>query len=236
MKHVFQYFAALLTAIFVCGCASERSGQLVPKVAFTFDDSLSEYYDVAAPILEKYGFRGTFNAIVSQVGNPDRMTWDQLRDLDRRGHAIENHTMTHPDLAKMAETNNLAGVQREVTLSRDIIASQIGRAPTLVFHPDGKTSGAVDLAIRDSWQKPMPINRHVFGEGYVHGDVTRYIEDQIAKGNHIIDIFCHGVNASGPGYKPFANPQVFEDYVKEVKELVDRKLIKVVLYRDCEIY
>lgn len=236
MKHSFQYFAALLTAIFVCGCASERPGQLVPKVAFTFDDSLSEYYDVAAPILEKYGFRGTFNVIVGQVGNPDRMTWEQIADLNSRGHAIENHTMTHADLVKMAESNDIAGVQREVTLSRDIIASRIGRAPTLVFHPHRKTSSAVDLAIRDSWQKPMPLNRRPFGEGYVHGDVTRYIEEQTANGNSIIDLFCHGVSASGPGYKPFANPQVFEDYVKEVRELADRKLIKVVLYRDCEVY
>ena len=237
MMHNLKFLAAAAALVFACGCASERSGQFVPKVVFTFDDGVAEHYDTVAPILEKYGFRGTFNVIVDSVDRKKgTVTWAQLRDLDRRGHAIENHTLTHPNLAKMAETNNLAGVEREVTLSRDIIASNVGRAPTFVCYPFGAWNAATECAVRDSWQKPMCPCRRNFGEGYAPGDVTRYIEECIEKKQGIIDLMCHGVSANGGGWKPFATPEIFESYVKEVKELADRKLVKVVLYRDCEIY
>ncbi len=40
----------------------------IPVVVFTFDDGGLEHYEDAAPILEKYGFRGTFNVVASTIG------------------------------------------------------------------------------------------------------------------------------------------------------------------------
>ncbi len=235
MKHMFRLVAAVVMAAFACGCATDR-GPRLPKVVFTFDDGFTEHYDIVAPILEKYGFRGSFNVVVGSVGRPKHMTWDQLRDLDRRGHAIENHTMTHPNMVALAESNDTARIERELTLARDEIASAIGRAPTFVCLPYSRSNAAVDMAIRDSWQKPMCCCRRNFGEGYAPGDATRYIDERVAQGRRVVDLLCHGVTANGPGYKPFASPEAFEAFVKEVKELVDRKQVKVVLYRDCEVY
>jgi len=54
----------------------------------TFDDGLPSHATVVAPLLEKYGWRGTF--FIWPVGNGN-MTWDQLRKMATRGHEIGNH-------------------------------------------------------------------------------------------------------------------------------------------------
>jgi peptidoglycan/xylan/chitin deacetylase (PgdA/CDA1 family) len=97
-----------------------------PGLILTFDDGLRSNYDVAAPLLEEVGFVGWF---FLPVGFPDTpagrqaafarshqiqaptshpsdgriaMSWDEARDLVRRGHVVGCHTRTHHRLG--AET------------------------------------------------------------------------------------------------------------------------------------
>lgn len=88
-------------------------------VAFTFDDGFAECYTVIAPLLEKYNCRGAFfinaNYIESDIEYQkefnDRtqtytkkpMSWEQVKDLHKRGHIIGAHTLDHLDLTQLSD-------------------------------------------------------------------------------------------------------------------------------------
>ena len=53
----------------------------------------------AKPILDKYGFKGTFFIVCDWAGavksQTPRMTWQNISQLYKEGHDIESHSMTH---------------------------------------------------------------------------------------------------------------------------------------------
>lgn len=68
-------------------------------VVLTFDDALANQATFAAPLLKKYGFGATFFVCqpCAETQNAQRhmMTWEQIRELDRMGFEIGNHTFHH---------------------------------------------------------------------------------------------------------------------------------------------
>lgn len=230
-------WGAAVTAL-ASGCVMPQKKDdrsMLPKVCFTLDDGFEEHYLMVAPILEKYGFRGTFNVIVDRIGAKGYMTWDQLRDLNRRGHAIENHTMTHPNLVELAKAGKKDELTREIAYSAERIATEIGRRPTLLCHPYAATNRQVDECIRDAWLVPMNPHRCNFGEGTVPGSENgagAFIRKSIDQNRRCIDLLTHGVTKEGPAWRPFPSVDVFEQHVKEVRKLYDKRVVDVVLYRD----
>jgi peptidoglycan/xylan/chitin deacetylase (PgdA/CDA1 family) len=101
-----------LSQLSLCGClvllslatiaAQEQTSALQPipdrLVVLTFDDSVKSHFTVAAPILKKYGFGATFfitEGFTFRTNRRDYMTWDEIRELDRMGFEIGNHTRDH---------------------------------------------------------------------------------------------------------------------------------------------
>jgi len=78
--------------------------------SFTFDDGFLSQYEIALPILNSYGFKGTFFVITSQLtpalpGYWRYGSWEQFREIARQGHEIGSHTVTHPDLLTIPAGN-----------------------------------------------------------------------------------------------------------------------------------
>ncbi|MDR3508416.1 MAG: polysaccharide deacetylase family protein, partial [Caulobacteraceae bacterium] len=61
-------------------------------VSLTYDDGLNGQLDIGAGQLEAHGFRGTF--FLTEENMEARL--DDWVALERRGHEIGDHTMTHP--------------------------------------------------------------------------------------------------------------------------------------------
>ena len=76
-----------------------------------FDDSPKSQFTLARPILDKYGFKGSFFTVCNYVnrGNEGqdktRMTWQDIKTLDKEQDDIESHTMTHTDLNMKSQQN-----------------------------------------------------------------------------------------------------------------------------------
>jgi peptidoglycan/xylan/chitin deacetylase (PgdA/CDA1 family) len=65
----------------------------------------------------------------TQPGSPPlMMTWDHARELHARGHSIGSHTLSHPNMAQIAEAEAL----REFRDSRAILERELG-APVVHF-------------------------------------------------------------------------------------------------------
>jgi hypothetical protein len=66
---------------------NDNSSSIVPKVVILnfYDDEKDQFIN-AKPILDKYGFRGTFFIVCSWTSsnNTDRMTWQDISIVQRR--------------------------------------------------------------------------------------------------------------------------------------------------------
>lgn len=76
----------------LAGCSRSVRGWPKGYVSLTYDDGLASQLEIAAPQLERAGFRGTFY-----------LTWDNMKNrasdwakLARRGHELANHSVSHP--------------------------------------------------------------------------------------------------------------------------------------------
>src|SRR5215212_8018180 len=79
-------------------------------VIINFDDSHQSDYTYAKPILDKYGFKATFFEVCNwiETGYHDKdisITWQQIAALQQDGMDIEAHTMTHPNLNGLSQSD-----------------------------------------------------------------------------------------------------------------------------------
>jgi len=77
-----------------------RARSAVPTGTFVIsvDDGHSDGYTSAWPIMQKYGFVGTFYVVPGHIGRPGFLTWDMTATLAEAGNEIANHTMDHVSL------------------------------------------------------------------------------------------------------------------------------------------
>jgi peptidoglycan/xylan/chitin deacetylase (PgdA/CDA1 family) len=76
-------------------------GEPIPRksVVLTIDDGYRSTYDVAFPILRKYGFPATVFLYSDFVGAPDALTWPQMKEMEASGLVnIQPHSKTHSNL------------------------------------------------------------------------------------------------------------------------------------------
>ena len=68
-------------------------------VVLTFDDGYKSQYTTVKPILDKYGYKGTFYVVCNyaQKEDTDRMNWNDIQNLQKQGHDIGSHSMNHAE-------------------------------------------------------------------------------------------------------------------------------------------
>ena len=73
-------------------------------VIIAFDDAWKSQFTYAMPILDRFGYKGSFFIVCNYVGkSPDRMTWADVQTLERNGHDIESHSMNHIRLDDLSQ-------------------------------------------------------------------------------------------------------------------------------------
>jgi peptidoglycan/xylan/chitin deacetylase (PgdA/CDA1 family) len=69
------------------------------SVAITIDDGYRSTYEIAFPILRKYGFAATVFLYTDFVGASDAMTWTQMKEMMASGLVeIQPHSKSHSNL------------------------------------------------------------------------------------------------------------------------------------------
>lgn len=75
-------------------------------VVFTFDDATASQYSVVAPLLKQFGFGATFFVCEFPSKSTDSsayMNWQQIKELDKMGFEVANHTRTHVAVSKVTK-------------------------------------------------------------------------------------------------------------------------------------
>jgi peptidoglycan/xylan/chitin deacetylase (PgdA/CDA1 family) len=129
-------------------------------VIVTVDDGGQSYASVVADRVEALGGRGHCFVTTGRVGAPGFLTAAQIRDLDRRGHRIGSHSVSHP-----SPFNQLtpARMRREWRDSRGCLEDLLGHEVTTASLPGGAYSREVAHAASDSGVRVLftsePIRR-----------------------------------------------------------------------------
>lgn len=69
-----------------------------PIVSLTFDDFFNSMYDTVYPMFKQNGFAGTIYLTTKDLGAPDTMSPEKLREMHDYGFEIGAHTVTHAHL------------------------------------------------------------------------------------------------------------------------------------------
>lgn len=159
--------------------AWKRGEKNIPprSAVVTFDDGWKSQYEVAWPIMKKYGYPFTMFIYTEGVrggslGGGEAITWEQLADMRDNGVDIQDHSATHQDLRE-GHTITLAApggkrtrtkltgpqyeqwMQNEVVGSKQLLEQRLGIKVNCFAVPFGNYNEHVKEIARNSGYEAM---------------------------------------------------------------------------------
>jgi len=195
--------------------AWKRGEKNIPprSAVVTFDDGWKSQYEVAWPIMKKYGYPFTMFIYTEGVrggslGGGEAITWEQLADMRDNGVDIEGHSATHQDLREGHTITLISGgkrsrtkvtgpqyeewMQNEVVGSKQLLEQRLGIKVNCFAVPFGNYNEHVKEIARNSGYEAMFT---------VYGQPITFTSPMDSIGRYAIE----------------ANkPKVFEDAVKMI--------------------
>lgn len=116
-------------------------------IILTFDDGYLDNYENAYPVLQEFGFKGTFFIPTEfiDIGREGYMTWPIIKEMAANGHRFEPHSRTHPDLRSRSH-NFLVW---EILGPQETLAAHLGYTPRYFAYPSGRYDDKVIQTLRD---------------------------------------------------------------------------------------
>jgi hypothetical protein len=128
------------------------------RVVLTFDDGLTDLYEVAFPLLERYQLKAVAFVIPARVGRAGMASWDQLREMHRSERVdVQSHSMHH-------------------------VAIPISPTIKGFFNPDYRFHRLWELPVDAAWtggirESAPPFGTPIFECHSRLGDARRYLPD-----------------------------------------------------------
>jgi len=119
-------------------------------VVLTVDDGYTSFLEGAMPLLRRYQFPVTLFVSSGSVGASGYLDWDQLRQLQKKGVEIGNHSHTHPHLVNLWLKQGASAVKREIERSQAHFEKNLGKAPRLFAYPFGEAQPDIRRLVREA--------------------------------------------------------------------------------------
>ena len=185
----------------ICSFPDGKSAML----ALTFDDGTLDHLEIAAPELEKRGWRGTFyiNPQSNDRARSRWLNWDGIRELHRRGHEIGNHSMSHTNPQRLAQEKQFEALAWEITEAQRQIFEHTGARPVTYTAPYGVNEEFVSRLLAANNLLNTPPRTYI-GENTTPAEFAKILEQSIQPGAFTVIMF-HGVT---PGYGGVRKPEI----------------------------
>lgn len=201
-------------------CIAKYKDDKECALSYTFDDGLREQYTLAFPYLEKYGFKGTFwingakvNRNEEHISDTTQVSWDNLREMDAKGHEISSHGWAHRKLTRISPEEALTEIER----NDSVILCEVGKRPLTFCYPyNARNVQILRMASRD--RVDTRTRQFALGGRMTAEALDRKVEELLKKRDWGVAM-THGISY---GYDAFAQPGVFWEHLRKVKALEER--------------
>jgi peptidoglycan/xylan/chitin deacetylase (PgdA/CDA1 family) len=118
-------------------------------IVLTFDDGYADAYTQAFPLLQHYGFVGTFFLISAPIDaqNPDFLSWDQVKEMHAAGMKFEPHSYDHPDM----RNRDFDFVVFQILAPKEAIEARTGETCRFFAYPSGRYDQFVIDVLRSAY-------------------------------------------------------------------------------------
>ncbi len=221
---------AVMVAALMAGVANAAPPKEPVQVVLTFDDGIKDHLTLVAPLLEAHGWRGVFSIVTDLVGtDPTCLTWDEVKELARRGHIIANHSRSHKSMTTLLNAGKVAEVREEIFGAQRIFKAKAGLEPRYFCPPYTDLDERTARICREAGLTEMSRHRHQFGAG-TEGTEREFIAACRRRGEFRTDVMSHGVSvADAGGWKAYTKEN-FVRHLDALAELEREGEIKVVGY------
>lgn len=103
------------------------------SVLITLDDGYLDNYTNVFPILQQYNMKASFYIITGMIGEDDRLTASQIREMQAAGMDFGSHTVTHRFLGELTPPE----MKTELINSKHVLEQLLGKAVDFIAYPGG---------------------------------------------------------------------------------------------------
>lgn len=242
MKKTVSLFLFILVA---CAGFSGNIKKRIPErlLILTFDDATASQFSVVAPLLKEFGFGATFFICEFPPNFSDTnkyMNWRQIRELDRMGFEIANHTQNHPAIAKLSEDKI---VDQLNYIERKCDSMKIARPVTFAYPGYSLSKPVMNILQEKGYQFARAggsraydptIDHPLLVPSWAMNDKNKPQIMEAFKEAHdekIVVLTIHGVpDAEHPWVN--TSPELFKEYLRYLSE----NHFKVIAFRDLGKY
>jgi peptidoglycan/xylan/chitin deacetylase (PgdA/CDA1 family) len=124
------------------------------SVVITFDDGWRSLYELAFPILKRYGYPATLFISTRMITGSDKtLSWEQIREMAAAGIDTQCHTIDHRNLSTLNEGESFReyfeDIEKELTWSMRTIEKNVGKKVRYLAYPYGDTSHLVIVLLKN---------------------------------------------------------------------------------------
>ena len=126
----------------------------LPKksIVITFDDAWRSAYDIAVPILKKYGFTATFFVYTDFIGGGKALSWNNIKELSEAGFDIQCQTKTHRNLSIPQKNQSIKtyfhSLETECAYPKKLFKKMLNKDCRYLAYPYGETNNLVIAVLK----------------------------------------------------------------------------------------
>ena len=156
------------------------------SVVITIDDGWLSAYDIAYPIIKKYGYPVTLFVYTDLIGRTKKtMTWDLVKEMADNGIDMQCHTKTHRDLTLLLKNEPfkeyIEAIDQEIVESTRVLKEKLNIDTKFIAYPYGKTNHLVIALLKKHGYRggfsvkrrgnPFFVNNYTVHRSMIYGDL-----------------------------------------------------------------
>ncbi len=131
--------------------------------AITFDDGYRDFFTLARPILNSYGYTATIFLVTDKINesrqNRQFLSWDEIHTLYNEGFSFGAHTCSHPSLTSLS----LEEARHEIQESKRVIEEKLNSHVKFFSYPYGDFNSDIQNVVRETSFTGAVVTPHAPG-------------------------------------------------------------------------
>jgi peptidoglycan/xylan/chitin deacetylase (PgdA/CDA1 family) len=163
------------------------------SVVITVDDAWGSIYDIAFPVLKKYGFPATFFIYTDFIGGGKAMSWEQIQTISEQGFDIQCQTKTHRDLTARKKNESFEeyfkALEMEIDYPNTLMEKKLKKKCKYLAYPYGQTNDLIIAILKkqgyraaftvERGSNPFFVDKYRIHRSIIHGkhDIESFKEN-----------------------------------------------------------